>query len=47
MPSSCSSDELAAMAKLLKMKTVEHKICITAGLSAFLYLYTESQHPIL
>jgi hypothetical protein len=42
-----SSDELAAMAKLLQMKTVEHKICITAGMSAFLYLYTESQHPIL
>jgi hypothetical protein len=41
-----SSDELAAMAKLLQMKTMEHKICITAGMSA-LYLYTESQHPIL
>jgi hypothetical protein len=42
-----SSDELAAMAKLLQMKTVEHKIYISAGMSAFLYLYTESQHPVL
>uniref|UniRef100_A0ACD5V764 Uncharacterized protein n=2 Tax=Avena sativa TaxID=4498 RepID=A0ACD5V764_AVESA len=40
-PRPCSSDELAAMAKLLEQEEIpEDKIWIAAGLSAFLYLYT-------
>jgi mevalonate kinase len=40
-PRPCSSDELAAMAKLLEQEEIpEDKIWLAAGLSAFLYLYT-------
>ncbi|KAM0905726.1 hypothetical protein ACQ4PT_017204 [Festuca glaucescens] len=40
-PRPCSSDELAAMAKLLEQEEIpEDKIWLAGGLSAFLYLYT-------
>ncbi|KAK3148961.1 hypothetical protein QOZ80_3AG0210940 [Eleusine coracana subsp. coracana] len=40
-PRPCSSDELAALAKLLEEQEIpEAKIWLSAGLSAFLFLYT-------
>jgi len=42
-PTPCSPDELAAFAKLLEGQEIpEAKIWLSAGLSAFLFLYTST-----